>query len=274
MKPSRCICALLALSFTSAFAADPPAKPGWKLAWSDEFELPGAPDPSKWGYEVGVIRDKQVQFCTRDRRENVRVEGGSLIIETRKEHFVDPANPKTVAEYTSGSIQSRGRADWLYGRIEVRAKAPIGRGMYTALWMMPTDQSTPWPGCGEIDIMENVGWEGNFVHSSIHTAAFNHLSQTQKTVKVAASKVGDKFHLYTCEWDAKDIVFYVDNVRCLTYKNDRKGSMDTWPFDKPFYLKFNVGVGGSWAGRKGIDDALFPQSLQVDYVRVYQRITP
>ncbi|CAN5755986.1 hypothetical protein BH11VER1_BH11VER1_25160 [soil metagenome] len=274
MKLLHCIAPLLALYVSSTLAADPLARSGWKLAWADEFEIPGAPDPSKWGYEVGMIRNSELQFYTKDRRENARIEGGSLIIEARKERFVDPANPKTVAEYTSGSIQTRGLADWLYGRIEVRAKLPVGRGIWSGIWMMPTDQRTRWPGSGEIDIVENVGWEGDFVHASIHTGAYNHLTNTQKTAKVAASKIGDKFHVYTCEWDEKDIVFYVDNVRCMTYKNDRKGTFETWPFDKPFYLKLNAAVGGSWAGRKGVDDAAFPQALEVDYVRVYQPSKP
>ncbi len=266
---------LAAICITVARASDTPdrTKPGWKLVWSDEFQAAGAPDPSKWTYETGMLRNNEAQYYTNSRRENVRVEGGRLVIEARKEHYEIPGKPGKYADYTSGSIQTRGKCDWLYGRIEVKAKLPDGRGMWPAIWMMPTDGSAGWPAGGEIDIMEYVGHEPNVIHGTVHTKAFNHVIHTQKGATVKIDKPCDDFHVYAIEWDEEKIAFYVDNMCYFTFHNDGKGA-ETWPFNKPFYLKINTAVGGSWGGAKGIDVTIFPRTFSIESVRVYRREHP
>src|SRR5215475_5915024 len=157
MKSSLGIGALV-LANIAALATD------WKLVWSDEFDKPGLVDPAKWDYEVGLIRNNEAQYYTRERKENARVEDGMLVIESRKELFKNPDyNPaaqgkstrrnRESSEYTSASITTRGKASWTYGRIEVRAKLPSGRGTWPAIWTLGTNTQVSWPGCGEIDIM-------------------------------------------------------------------------------------------------------------------------
>lgn len=234
----------------------------WKLVWSDEFNGSGAPDPANWTYEEGFIRNRELQFYTADRRENARIEGGKLVIEARRE-------PWKSAEYTSASVVTKGKAEWKYGRIEVRAKLPGGRGTWPAIWMMPND-GMRWPNKGEIDIMENVGYEADVIHANIHTEAYNHVKGTNKGAKITVDKPHESFHVYGVEWTPERMGFFVDKSRYFTYQNEKTGPA-VWPFDKPFYLILNIAIGGSWGGRKGVDADAFPQRMEVDYVRVYQR---
>ena len=127
-----------------------------------------------------------------------------------------------------------------------------------------------WPTCGEIDIMENVGFDPPRIHASVHTAAYNHTIGTQKTATVSVSKPWDSFHVYAMEWDADKIEVSVDGETYFTFRNEGSGA-HVWPFDKPQYLLINLAIGGSWGGQKGIADELFPHRYLVDYVRVYQR---
>jgi beta-glucanase (GH16 family) len=241
---------------------------GWNLVWSDEFNDPGRPDPAKWVYETGMVRNGEAQLYT-ERMENVRVDDGNLIIEARKETIDIPGTDKR-AEYTAASIQTKGKADWKYGRFEVRAKIPTGRGMWPAIWMMPNDMTGGWPACGEIDIMENVGFDPEQIHGTVHTKAYNHTIKTQKGKSLKVDKPWEDFHIYAIEWDAEVIHFYVDGTRYYSFANEGTGNA-TWPFDKSFYIKLNSAVGGGWGGRKGIDDSIFPTKFLIDYVRVYQK---
>lgn len=263
--------ALVAIFLSVSFApliAEP--APDWKLVWADEFSEEGAPDQKKWRYEVGIVRNDEAQLYTDNRRGNVRVEDGCLIIEARKERMEIPGAAGKSAEYTSGSIDTRGNADWLYGRMEVRAKVPQGRGMWPAIWMMPADGKAGWPACGEIDIMEYVGYKPDVIHGTVHTAIYNHVKNTQKGGRIKLKNPWEDFHLYAIEWDKESIRFYVDDKLYFTFDNEGTGDA-AWPFDKPFYLKLNSAVGGGWGGQKGIDDAIFPKKFYVDYVRIYQR---
>jgi beta-glucanase (GH16 family) len=228
------------------------------------------PDPAKWKYEVGMIRNNEKQYYTRERRENVRVEDGCLVIEARKERFEIPDKPGTFADYTAASVETRGAGEWKYGRVEVRAKIPTGRGMWPAIWMLPDSISKlGWPACGEIDIMENVGYDPTFIHGTVHTKAYNHVKKTEKGTKIDVGKPWEDFHVYAIEWSAQKIDFFFDGRLYYTFQNEGK-TMDEWPFDQPFYLKINTAVGGNWGGQKGIDDSAFPSKFYVDYVRVYQ----
>jgi len=248
------LCALMGLP--AGNLAQP--APERKLVWSEEFNRPGQPDPSKWDYEVGFVRNHEAQYYTRNRAENAHVDGGHLTIEARKETF-------EKATVTSASLTSR--QSWTYGRIEVRAKIPTGRGTWPAIWMLGTNiKEVGWPACGEIDIMENVGFDPDKIHCTVHTrdAAGKHAS---KGNSINADKPYDGFHVYAVDWTAKQMVFTYDGKVVLTYAND---GTNPWPFDKPQYLILNLAIGGEWGGQKGVDEAIFPSKYLVDYVRVYQ----
>ena len=253
----------------------------WELVWSDEFDYTGEPDSSKWTREEGFLRNEELQLYTPAGADNVRAENGMLIIEAKKERLknpgYDPAEKKDwrksreYTEYTSGSVITRGKAQWQYGRIEVRAKLPGGRGMWPAIWMLGADRDKiRWPACGEIDIMEYVGFEPHNIYGTVHTKAYNHVKGTQKGSKIKIPDPDKSFHVYAVEWDAQRIGFFVDDNNYLTFENEGTGT-DTWPFDKEFYLIMNIAVGGAWGGQKGVDDTIFPQQFCIDYVRVYRK---
>jgi len=255
----------------------------WKLVWSDEFDRPGLPDPAKWNYEVGFIRNYEAQCYTRGRKENARVENGMLIIEARKEHFANPAyDPKAsspgwdgrnrpYAEYTSASLTTRAKANWTYGRIEIRAKLPSGRGVWPAIWTLGTNvDEVRWPACGEMDIMEFVGFEPGVIHANVHTTKYNHAQKTDQGNKTTVADACDAFHVYALEWYPDRLEFFVDDRKYFTYRNEGSGPQ-AWPFDKGQYLILNLAIGGAWGATKGIDDSIFPQRYYVDYVRVYRK---
>jgi beta-glucanase (GH16 family) len=236
---------------------------GWTLAWSDEFDAPGLPDPSKWDYEEGFVRNQELQAYMRARRENARVENGALVIEARRESAGG-------GRYTSASLVTRGRQTFTYGRVEVRAKLPRGRGLWPAIWMLGADIDTVgWPRCGEIDIMEHVGFEPGRVHGTVHTEAYNHVKGTQRGAHADVGDLYDTFHVYAVEWRPERIDFLVDGRTYFSFAKE-PGGIAVWPFDRDHYLILNVAVGGAWGGQQGVDDAAFPQRMTVDYVRVYR----
>lgn len=236
----------------------------WKLVWRDEFNRPGQPDPTKWGYEKGFVRNNETQFYTDDRRENARVENGRLVIEARKDNF--EGHP-----VSSASLTTQGKASWTYGKIEVRAKVPTGRGAWPAIWMLGDDHGqTPWPKCGEIDILETVGHEKDKAFFTVHSTKLDgtdHASWGESTLQ---PDLGADFHVYAIEWSPDRIVWTMDGRAVHTYeKSDPHGV--AWNFDKPQYLLLNLAIGGSWGGQQGVDDAIFPTRFEIDYVRVYER---
>ena len=237
----------------------------WELVWSDEFETDGRPDAGKWSYETGYVRNDEVQFYTDNRPENARVEDGMLVIETRKDNYQDH-------DVTSASLHTKDKAEWTYGRFEVRAKLPTGKGMWPAIWMLGANyrETAGWPECGEIDIMENVGFEPDVIHANVHTKAYNHAIGTNKGDKITVEAPYDNFYVYSIEWTPEYIEFFVDGKQYFRFENEHKGNAE-WPFDKPFYLILNAAYGGSWGGRQGVDDTILPQQYYIDYVRVYQK---
>lgn len=237
----------------------------WELVWNDEFNDTGLADPAKWSYEKGFVRNREKQYYTNARKENARVENGTLIIESHKEKY-------DKGEYTSASLHTSGKAQWTYGRIEVRAKLPTGKGMWPAIWMLGTNRKQGgWPTCGEIDIMENVGYAPDTIHANIHTKKYNHKKKTGKGSKIKAQIPYEQFHIYAVEWFTDHMDFYLDDAKYFTFKNEGTGN-DVWPFDKPHYLILNAAIGGSWGAQKGIDDSIFPQKYYIDYVRVFKQI--
>ncbi len=241
-----------------------------RLVWADEFEQEGTPDPSRWGYDLGDGCPENCGFGNNERQsytqrpQNVRVEDGRLIIEAHRE-------PYEGKEYTSTRLVSRGKGDWQYGYIEARARLPKGTGVWPAIWMLPTDWAYGgWPASGEIDIMEHVGYNPEMVYGTVHTEAFNHKIGTQKGDSIVVADVQDKFHVYAIDWSPKKIDFLVDGEVYNTFTNIGSG-YKAWPFDQPFHLLLNLAVGGDWGGAKGVDEEIWPQRMEVDYVRVYEQ---
>lgn len=220
-----------------------------------------------------MIRNREAQLYT-DRTENVRIEDGCLIIEARQEHVAVPNKPGKFAEYTAGSVETFSKAAWTHGRVECRAKLPKGWGMWPAVWLMGTNiPEVGWPACGEIDVMENVGYEPDKVHAAIHVKGDGQDGkEVSETSTVVVDQPAKEFHLYAMEWDAKQVRVFVDDRRYFTYDRfDAKGGEKPWPFDRPQYLKLNLAVGGTWGGRHGIDASVLPQRFVIDYVRVYEK---
>jgi beta-glucanase (GH16 family) len=261
---------------------DNPDIPGYKLVWRDEFDVPGLPDESKWGFEVhkpGWV-NMELQNYTDRRMENARVEDGKLIIEARHDGF-------DGEEYSSARINTDGKADFTYVRVLARARVPSAKGTWPAFWMMPSDPYryasncsadtgwTPdcdaWPASGEIDIMEHVGYDPNVVHATVHCRAYNWSNGTQKTSTVNVPGAVDGFHDYMLERTSDALEFFVDGQSYFRYENDGTGA-DTWPFDAPFYVILNLAVGGVWGGKEGVDADAYPARFEVEFVRVYEKL--
>ena len=252
----------------------------WKLVWSDEFDYEGLPDRAKWDYEEGFVRNHEMQYYTRDHKENARVENGMLIIEARKEKFANPkyeagsprwSRSREFAEYTSASLTTRNKFSCKYGRIEARAKLPQGQGVWPAFWTLGANQSeVRWPKCGEIDIMEFVGREPNHIHGTVHYSADGKHVGSGETLETKDPFAG--FHVYAVEWYPDRMDFFFDDTKYFTFSLDKAGTGEDNPFRKPQYLIINLAIGGDWGGE--VDDSIFPQKYCIDYVRVYEKSEP
>ena len=249
--------------------------PHARLVWSDEFNGNHL-DAGKWAYETAFNKtgwfNKELQYYSKDRSENLRVRGGVLTIEARHE-TLDPAKFADWGgqNYTSARISSTG-AGWTYGFYEIRAKLPCARGTWPAIWMLPVDMKK-WPDDGEIDIMEQVGAEPNLIYASLHTGLFNHVLNTQRSAQKPVPSSCSDFHVYQLDWRPDTITIGVDGRGILRVRNDQPGGKGAWPFYTPFKMILNLAIGGDWAGAKGIDDAAMPQRMDIDYVRVWQAPT-
>ena len=234
--------------------------------WQDEFNYSGKPDPVKWGYELGGSGwgNNELQNYTNN-LENAQVKDGHLTITARKETSGN-------RQFSSARLLTKGKGDFLYGKIEVKAKLPTGVGTWPAIWMLATDSNYGtqyWPDNGEIDIMEHVGFDQNRIHANIHTKAFNHSIGTNKGDKIDVPTASTEFHVYTCEWQPNYIAFAVDGKQYFRFDRNSSYNWSQWPFDRKQFLLLNFAIGGNWAGQKGVDGNIFPQSMVVDYVRVY-----
>jgi len=235
------------------------------MVWSDEFNYSGLPDSTKWNYDVGGNGwgNNELEYYTDKRLENARVENGNLVIEARKESWQG-------MNYTSARLLTKNKGDWQYGKIEVRAKLPRGRGTWPAIWMLGSTTPLKWPDDGEVDIMEHVGFDQGIIHGSIHCKKYNWVIGTQKTATIPVMDCSDSFHMYSIEWDNSTIKIFVDSTSYLTFPNEHSG-YDAWPFDNKMFLILNIAVGGNWGGQQGVDDSIWPQQMLVDYVRVWQK---
>ncbi|HSC88520.1 MAG TPA: glycoside hydrolase family 16 protein [Polyangiaceae bacterium] len=237
---------------------------GWRLVWSDEFNGPSI-DESKWAYEVqrpGWVNNELQNYTSR-RAENARIENGQLVIEARRDWYQG-------YEYSSARLKTQGKVSWTYGKVEARLQVPTGWGTWPAFWMMPDDFSRGWPACGEIDIMEHVGYDANVIHATTHSQKYNWKGTQQRTSATPVPGATSGFKTYTAEWFPDRIDFSVDGRKYFTSPNDNTGD-DAWPFNKRFYIILNLAVGGDWGGAKGVDPNVWPEQMRVDWVRVYQR---
>jgi len=237
---------------------------GWRLVWADEFTRAGLPDASKWDYDTDRNRygwyNGELQYYARDRLANASVAGGKLNITARLESLVN-APDWGGQRYTSARMVTRGKASWTYGRFETRAKLPCGVGTWPAIWMLGTGGR--WPLDGEIDIMEQVGRDPKNILGTIHDQVSDAGSRMQLNDACSA------FHNYQLTWTPDQITMGVDGYNYFTYSRIPGAGYNQWPFDQPQYLLLNIAIGGSLGGP--VNDSIFPVTMQVDYVRVYQR---
>lgn len=268
----RTVVAFLFALLFCALTMSAQTKPKWELTWSDEFNAPnGSPvDSSKWTAETGGNGwgNHELEYYTTDLR-NAHQEHGKLDITARRETHT--GSDGVTREYTSARLKTQSKFSQAYGRFEARIKLPIGRGVWPAFWLLGENiRQVPWPGCGEIDIMENLGSEPQIVHGTIHGPGYSgehgigapfHLSGHQRFT--------DDFHLFAIEWEPQEIRFYVDHKLYETRRPSDLPKGTKWVFDHPFFILLNVAVGGGWPGSPD-SSTEFPQKMLVDYVRVYR----
>jgi beta-glucanase (GH16 family) len=251
----------------------PPSPPSWKLVWSDEFNgRNGARvDSSKWVAETGGggWGNNELEYYT-SRPQNVSQENGKLVIKALQEKYSGAGG--VTRNYTSARLKTLGKFSQTYGRFEARIKIPGGQGIWPAFWMLGNDIEKPgWPGCGEIDIMENIGKEPALVHGTIHGPGYSGANGIGAAYALPGDqRFADDFHLFAVEWEPNAIRFYVDDHLYATRIPTDLPQGTKWVYDHPFYLLLNVAVGGGWPGNPDAT-TVFPQTMLVDYVRVYQR---
>ena len=254
-----------------AAAAQPREPIARAIHWNDEFEGPAGalPDPARWNYDLGRGQNgwgnNELQEYTR-RPENVSLDGeGHLVIRAIKE---------ADGRYTSARLKTQGLFEPRYGRIEARMKLPFGQGIWPALWMLGADiGSIGWPRCGEIDIMEHIGREPSIVHGTVHGPGYSGGNGIGAQTALAAARLSDDFHVFAVDWSPDRIEFFFDGRSYGQVTAARLPTGAAWAFDKPFFLLINLAVGGNWPGYPDATTT-FPQTLTVDWVRVYRMPVP
>ena len=241
------------------------APDGYKLVWHDEFDEGTELNSADWTHEVQkdhwVNNELQnyVNHTTPKGRYVTEISGGHLQIHCFKED----------GKIYSGRVYAKVKEGWKYGYIEASIKLPKGKGTWPAFWMMPVNFRS-WPADGEIDIMEEVGYHPDYVSSSLHANAHVHSNGTQVTHEMYCKGAEGEFHTYAIEWTAQNITTFVDGKKQLSYDNRGLGR-DDWPYNAPFYIIFNLAWGGDWGGSQGVDENALPVTMEVDYVRVFQK---
>jgi len=263
------------------------AESQWRLDWSDEFSGEGHPSEENWTSLEGYLGfNKELQRYTSDLK-NAFVKDGVLRIEVHSEP-VFPSEFKRIEaeiqshggdtvelkneEITSARLVTYGKRAFSNARVEVRARFSPGRGSWPAIWLLGDESKSPWPDCGEIDIMEHVGHSPNIIHSSVHSKHSNFGQGNHSSEKIKVDSV-ENFHVYGVEWSEDAIAFSVDGLVYHTLaKGDREE--DDWPFmdEDEFHVILNIAVGGGWAGKYGLDKEAFPFFMEIDYVRVFERL--
>lgn len=232
-----------------------------QLVWADEFETPGSPNDAKWAYDIGTNNgwgNEEEQYYTA-REDNVVIEDGILKITAKRENFEE-------ANYTSSRIKTQGRYNFTYAKVEVRAKLPAATGTWPAIWMLGSNITTVgWPNCGEIDIMEQKGWDKTKISSAIHNQSSYANTVNSRVLSLPSST--SEFHVYSVNWTPSEISFSVDDNVYYTYSPSTQ-TIENWPFDKPQFIILNVALGGNTGGV--IPDDFTEGTMEIDYVRVYR----
>lgn len=269
MKPRRS--GACWLGFGLALAAAAFAAGNDHLVWSDEFDTKGLPDPAKWSYDVGandagrvLWGNNEPQFYTGGNSRNAWVDSGTLRITLRKEDTVwkNRRGVDTTSHFTSARLTTRGKAAWKYGKVEARLKLPRGSGLWPAFWMIPPSNNPNgnWPTSGEIDILENWGFQQTTMYATLHMAGNATVGNW-----ALAEYPNDSFHVYTLDWRPDTISVAVDGRQYLQYVNPHTG-LSAWPFDQPFHIILNIAIDIKTEN----GSAAYPQSMVADWVRVYQ----
>ncbi len=237
----------------------------YDLRWADEFNVDGLPDEEKWSYEKGFVRNKELQYYTVKDSSTAWVKDGMLRIKL---------HTSADGQVKSASLHTLGKFEFTHGKVEIRAKLPQGLGVWPAFWTLGTNiGEVGWPTCGEIDVMEYVGHDSNRIHSAIHTQKYNHAQNTSFKKSKKLAHLHDDFHIYSMEWKADQISFFVDGNKFFSCDKKREDDIAAWPFvDAPQYMIVNLAYGGTWGGQQGVNDAILPQEYVIDYIRYYELI--
>jgi len=252
----------------SQTAAEKPmynAPDGYSLVWQDEFNSGSELNQNDWTHEVknsGWVNHELQNYV------NHKTPDGALVTEVKNGKLRITALKENGKIY-SGRVYAKVKSGWTYGYIEASIKLPKGKGTWPAFWMMPVNFRS-WPADGEIDIMEEVGYHPDYVSSSLHANAHVHSNGTQVTHEMKCAGAEGEFHTYAILWTHENITTYVDGKVQLTYDNRGLGR-DDWPYDDPFYVIFNLAWGGDWGGAQGVDESALPATMEVDYIRVFQK---
>ncbi|MGG3562768.1 glycoside hydrolase family 16 protein [Neobacillus rhizosphaerae] len=244
----------------------------WNLVWEERFTGEKI-DETNWNYTQGGwgFGNDELQYYTA-REENARIENNLLILEAKQEKYEG-------MNYTSAKLTTKGKATWKYGRFEIRAKLPEGQGIWPAIWMMPEDMElySGWPACGEIDIMELIGHQPGTVYGTLHYG-MPHTYTGENYSLPGNKKFSEDFHIFTLDWEPDEFRWYVDGVLYAKQNKWFSNHKETGsehpgfaPFDRPFYLQVNLAVGGKWPGNPD-DSTCFPQKMEIDYIKVFQKI--
>ena len=281
LRPDRCAVApIVAALLVSAGCAGgsngspapTPVSGPWHVTWSDEFDGPdnSAPDPGRWTYDIGGWgwgNDELESYTSR--RANVFLRGGMLVIRSLRETYTGPDGIERP--YTSARVKTQGLFEPTHGRFEARIRVPRGQGIWPAFWLLGANvDGVGWPGCGEIDIFENIGREPTIVHGTMHGPLYSGSSGPTVPYTSTSGPFADDFHVFGLEWEANVIRWYVDGklYETRTPADIPRGA--PWVFEHPFFIIINVAVGGSWPGNPD-ETTSFPQEMLVDWVRVSTR---
>ena len=229
--------------------------------WADEFSTNGAPDLSKWTFETGGNGwgNNELEYYTNG--NNAAIDNGVLKIVAKKES-------QGGRNYTSSRMITKNKGDWTYGRFEIKARIPKGVGTWPAIWLLATDNVYGgWPNSGEIDIMEHVGFDLNKIHFTVHNKTYN--GGNGKGAEKVIPDATDSFHIYRCDWTPAGIRGFIDDEQYFEYSNNNYG-FETWPYNQKFFMILNIAVGGNWGGAQGVDDTIFPVTMEIDYIKVYK----
>lgn len=245
---------------------------GWQLTWSDEFNVAdgSTPDPSKWTLETGGNGwgNEEWEYYTA-RPRNAHIQDGRLLITALQETYIGPHG--VIRHYTSARLKTQGHFAQAYGRFEARIQIPSGQGMWPAFWIMGDNiEQAGWPAGGEIDIMENMGKEPARILGTIHGPGYSGANGISAAFTLPRGRFADEYHVFAVEWEPSLIRFYVDNNLYATRTPANLPAGTKWVYDHPFFILLNVAVGGNFGGNPD-QTTTFPQTMAVDYVRVYKR---